>query len=211
MAKYTNITKPQVMAIRNLLVLLSQPPPSTSSGSRNNSKNGRPSSSSPETTTSTNDEPNIMIQRKHLKKAIQKVNLAKNPDQEVIDLIFTLWCQYDDSDSDEAQQENRDKNLGSEVVLPAQCKKASRSNQVPWYEFLISISLLACKTDTFEQSIRFTLYVVHRNQFYNNNGSKGNKTAMSTNKSQQGCISSTDAISFLQGTFFVAKKHILIA
>ena len=127
MAKYTNITKPQVMAIRNLLVLLSQPPPPSSSVS--NSKNSRPTSSSsisPETTTSTNEEPTIMIQRKHLKKAIQKVNLAKNPDQEVIDLIFTLWCQYDDSDSDEAQQENRDKNLGSEVVLPAQCKKASR-------------------------------------------------------------------------------------
>jgi hypothetical protein len=137
----------------------------------------------------------IMIQRKHLRKAIQKVNLAKDPDHEIINLIFTMWCQYDDSASDDEKQEYCDR----EVLPPPHSKKSSKSKQAPWYEFLISISLLACKTDSFEQTIRFTLYVVHRNHFYNGNNSNGNMNTLSANKSQQGYISSTDAISFLQG------------
>jgi hypothetical protein len=170
MAKYTNITKPQVMAIRNLLVLLSQE----------------------SSTSNTNDGP-IMIQRKHLRKAIKKVNLTKDPDHDIIDLIFTMWCRYDGID----QIETND-NLDTENVFPP--KHRASSKQVPWYEFLISISLLACKTDTFEQSIRFTLYVVHRNHFFN---SSGNNVAPSTNKTQQGFISSLDAVSFLQGTIYL--------
>jgi hypothetical protein len=193
MAKYTNITKPQVMAIRNLLVLLSQQPPSGG-----HAKNSNHVSSSG-TTTSSNDG-QIMIQRKHLKKAIHKVNLAKDPDHDIIDLIFTMWCQYDDSTSDEVQEK-----IGTETASP-HTKRSSRSKQVPWYEFLISISLLACKTDTFEQSIRFTLYVVHRNHFYNSGSSNANNNAMSTNKSQQGYISSMDAVSFLQGTLFLLSN-----
>ena len=196
MAKYANITKPQVMAIRNLLVLLSQQQPSGKT-----SKNTNHSSPSP---TSSADEGPIMIQRKHLKRAIQKVNLTKDPDHDIIDLIFTMWCTFHDSANDDVSG-----NLDTGVVSERN-KKSSRSDQVPWYEFLISISLLACKTDTFEQSIRFTLYVVHRNHFYNSSSNSGNNSTSSKYKSQQGYISSTDAISFLQGTVcYICKIKML--
>ena len=182
MAKYTNITKPQVMAIRNLLVLLSQ------------QQQQKQSSTTTTTTTDADDRPimMMMIQRKQLLKAIQKVNLAKDPDHDIIDLIFTMWCQYEHVNTNETNDIDPTRSTPQQQQQQRSSTSSSKA-AVPWYEFLISLSLLACKTDTFEQSIRFTLYVVHRNHFYH--------TTTTTNlPSQQGYISSTDAISFLQGT-----------
>lgn len=137
-----------------------------------------------------------MIQRKHVLKAIQKVNLAKDPDHDIIDLIFTMWCRYNDENTDDMIKSEMKGTVDTAMTTPS----SKSSKQVPWYEFLISISLLACKTDTFEQSIRFTLYVVHRNHFYHSTHQNNTTATTSTNPTQHGYISSMDAISFLQGT-----------
>jgi hypothetical protein len=141
MAKYTRITKPQVMAIRNILVSLA-----TVTSDKPKPRNVE---------SGTNSEP-LMIRRRHLYQAVQKTNIVMDPDHDVLELLFTMWTNPENEKS---------------------------KTQVPWYEFMISISLLACKTDTLDQALRFALHVVSRNH-----------------SSDMGrMISASDAIAFLNG------------
>jgi hypothetical protein len=155
MAKYTCITKPQVMAIRNILVSLatvtidkSKRPETVKNGSRLKQENDD----------ARNLEP-LMMRRRHLYHALQKTNIVKEPDHEVLELLFTMWTNPEDEIS---------------------------KTQAPWYEFMISLSLLACKTDTLEQALRFALHVVSRN--------------LSSDTGRM--ISASDAIAFLKGKVY---------
>ena len=60
MAKYMNLTKPQVMAVRNIATRLA----STKHGS---------------------------ISRRNFQYALNQAEVAKTPDQEVFNLLFTMW------------------------------------------------------------------------------------------------------------------------
>jgi hypothetical protein len=176
MAKYTCITKPQVMALRNLLVVASassQSVPTTTAKNHqkntNNTKdmntttitkNGSRRTGGKNISGSTPEDGPFMIQRHQLHQAMQQVNLISDPDQEVLDLLFTMWCSTDQG-------------------------KQQKYLHVPWLELMISISLLACKTDSLDQALRFSLYVISRNRTVH-----ASRT-----------VSSTDAIAFLQGKY----------
>jgi hypothetical protein len=177
MAKYTCITKPQVMALRNLLVVASTSssvPTTTAKNYQKNvknskdmntatiTKNGSRRTGGKNSSGSTPEDGPFMIQRHQLHQAMQQVNLISDPDQEVLDLLFTMWCSTDQG-------------------------KQQKYLQVPWLEFMISISLLACKTDSLDQALRFSLYVISRNRTVH-----ASRT-----------VSSTDAIAFIHGKYKV--------
>lgn len=89
---------------------------------------------------------------------MEKTNIVAEPDQEVLHLLFTMWT---DPESEKSK------------------------TRAPWYEFMISMSLLACKTDSLDQALRFALHVATRQHVLN--------TCRT--------ISASDAIAFLNGTF----------
>jgi hypothetical protein len=125
-------------------------------------KNGSRRTGGKNSSGSTPEDGPFMIQRHQLHQAMQQVNLISDPDQEVLDLLFTMWCSTDQG-------------------------KQQKYLQVPWLEFMISISLLACKTDSLDQALRFSLYVISRNRTVH-----ASRT-----------VSSTDAIAFIQGKYNV--------
>jgi hypothetical protein len=165
------------MALRNLLVVASTSssvPTTTAKNHQKNikntkdmntttiTKNGSRRTGGKNSSGSTPEDGPFMIQRHQLHQAMQQVNLISDPDQEVLDLLFTMWCSTDQG-------------------------KQQKYLHVPWLEFMISISLLACKTDSLDQALRFSLYVISRNRTVH-----ASRT-----------VSSTDAIAFLQGKYKV--------
>jgi hypothetical protein len=156
MAKYTCITKPQVMALRNILVALSI----SGNEKRKNLGFVRNADGKKEDSKNAKDSELPKIRRRHLHQAMQKINIVAEPDQEVLDLLFTMWTNPED-----------------EIT----------KTRAPWYEFMISVSLLACKTDTLDQALRFALHVISRRH--------------SANTCRT--ISAGDAIAFLKGKPFI--------
>lgn len=89
------------------------------------------------------------IKRGNFHFALQQADLAENPDQEVLDLLFTMW-------------------------------DMTGSGRVAGVEFVIGMSVLACKDESIEEAIRFALEIAD-----------GNNT---------GKISSKDSIALLRST-----------
>jgi Ca2+-binding EF-hand superfamily protein len=119
MAKYMTLSKPQVMAIRNVIMPVGSP----NRGSMN---------------------------RSTVRYALTQSTVAEMPDQDVLDKLFTMW-------------------------------DVTGCGTVSIAEFVVGISILACKEDSFEQAIRFALQVADR--------------------TRSGKISSKDASIFLQSKF----------
>lgn len=115
-AKYVSVTKPQIMAVRNTLILVASPKRGT-------------------------------VQREQLRHALRQAGVAPAPDADVFDLLYTMW-------------------------------DVKGTNRVVGTEFMVGVSVLACKDDSIEQAIRFALQVGDRNR--------------------KGTISSNDASVFLR-------------
>lgn len=73
------------------------------------------------------------IKRSQFQDALNQVKVSQHPDQEVLDLLFTMW-------------------------------DLTGTGRVPCAEFIVSMSILACKEDSVEQAIRFALQVADRNR-----------------------------------------------
>jgi Ca2+-binding EF-hand superfamily protein len=73
------------------------------------------------------------IKRNNFKYALSQAGVAETPDQEVLDLLFTMW-------------------------------DTKGSGRIAFAEFMVGISVLACKEDSVEQAIRFALQVADRNR-----------------------------------------------
>lgn len=125
MAKYMNVTKPQIVAIRNAIIPMA-------------------------------DIDTGLVRREHLEFALSQAKIEKELDCAVLCHLFTMW----DEDG---------------------------RNRVPCAEFIVSISVLACKEDGIEQAFRFALTVADRNK--------------------SGLISAADAHTFLNSKCWSAILH----